>query len=199
MSLLLGKKHLVFIEKCFKYMKNLYLPLSLPVCFLKGNFDYNKYSKSRQCVFDSSEISEEYYDFINQLGLRVGHSETFFSAPNINYIVHRDNHDMYDFPKINFIIGGEGSTMNWYSIRENKTGVKLNTNINTHFTAYTKNDVDLIYKTELKSPCLVQAGVPHDVTTSTIRWCISTVYATNNNKLLSWNEMIEIFKPYIIE
>ena len=177
-------------------MIDLYRPLELPVPFLKKNFDKTKYANARHKHLDRSDISDLYYSFIENLDLRLNHAEVFFSLPNIYYPIHRDQHNLIDFPKINFVYGGDNSKMNWYKIKEGREGISSYTNINTAFVQYELNDVDLIFSQEIKSPSLVQAGVPHNVTSPTLRWSVSTVYTTKNNKLLSWNEICSIFNDY---
>ncbi len=179
-------------------MDTLYRPLKFPVSFIKQYFNKAKYSSARHQFVDRTEISNEYIDFISSLGLELDHAEVFFSVPNVYYPVHRDQHDLTDFPKINFVYGGFGSTMNWYSIKPGMDGTTSYTKINTAFVGYTLDEVELLFQKELNSPSLVQAGVPHNVTTpSNPRWCISTVYK-KNNKLLTWDQAIEIFDPYLL-
>jgi hypothetical protein len=116
--------------------------------------------------------------------------------PNIPYKIHRDQHTLTDFPKINWVFGNAVSQMNWYTILSE--GAMNNTGIGTAFVGYDLKDVELLYSTEIASPSLVQAGVPHNVTiVEGFRWAVSTVYR-RNNKLLTFEEMVETFKPFLI-
>lgn len=179
-------------------MSYLYAPLSLPVSIFKSAFNKKKYSTARHHYFDKEEISLEYLDFIKDLGLHLSHAEVFFSIPGEYYTIHRDQHQYHDFPKINFIIGGENSEMNWYSVKENIVGENKSTKIQTPYVGYKPEEVELIFKTKLNSTSLVQAGVPHNVTSKSLRWAISTVYKNSENKHLTWNQCLEIFQPYLI-
>jgi hypothetical protein len=176
-------------------MENLYRALNIPVPLLKGKFNGKKYT-SRHIMFDKNDISEDFLKWIETLNLTLDHAEIFFSMPNIPYKIHRDQHTLTDFPKINWVFGNAVSQMNWYTILSE--GAMNNTGIGTAFVGYDLKDVELLYSTEIASPSLVQAGVPHNVTiVEGFRWAVSTVYR-RNNKLLTFEEMVETFKPFLI-
>jgi hypothetical protein len=181
-------------------MNSLCRHLNIPVPFLKAYFNKKKYSTARHQFLDKDEISPEYLKWIESLGLILDHAEVFFSTPHTYYTIHQDQHSRIDFPKINFIYGGSNSFMNWYTVKPEKTGNKAHTAIDSPFVGYAPDEVDLLYSKELKSPSLVQAGVPHNVTLSdTVRWCVSTVYLYPDRKLLSWADAERIFQPYMEE
>lgn len=180
-------------------MNSLYRPLSIPVPFLKNYFNKNKYSTARHQLLDRDEISPEYLTWVSSLGLILDHAEVFFSIPHTYYTIHQDQHTRVDFPKINFIYGGLNSFMNWYKIKSGKTGTISQTKIDTPYVGYNPGEVELLYSKEIKSPSLVQAGVPHNVTVNSLRWCISTVYLYPDRRLLSWSDAEKIFQPYMEE
>ena len=132
------------------------------------------------------------------MGIVLINAEVFFSIPGMRYQIHRDQHTLTDFPKINWIFGNSTSRMNWYTPL-NEIAVSISkTQINTPYVGFKLKDVNLLHSVELPSPSLVQAGIPHDVITlNDFRWCVSTVY-TRNNKFLTFNEAVEIFAPFII-
>jgi hypothetical protein len=174
--------------------------INIPVPFFKEQFNKGKYSTARHQHLDRDEISLEYLKWINSLGLILDHAEVFFSIPNTYYPIHQDQHDKIDFPKINFIYGGSNSLMNWYTVKPRMSGTASRTNIATPYIGYTLEEVDLLYAKELKSPSLVQAGVPHNVTVvGSPRWCVSTVYLHPDRRLLSWSDAEKIFQPYMEE
>jgi hypothetical protein len=178
-------------------MENLYRALNIPVSFLNSKFNGKKYT-SRHGMFDKSDISDDFLKWIQSLDLTLGHAEIFFSVPHTYYTIHQDQHTIVDFPKINFIYGESTSFMNWYKNKPEKTGTISQTKIDTPYVGYALDEVDLLYSTEIKSPSLVQAGVPHNVTVvNGFRWSVSTVY-TRNTKLLTFDEMVETFRPFLI-
>jgi len=180
-------------------MQNLYLPLKFPVNFFKTEFPKSEYVQHRQVLFDKSYISPDYVDLVNSLGLSLTHAEVFYSKPNIYYPIHQDQHTMTDFPKINFITGGVDSEMHWYKPKLH--GKALFTTVQTKYLKYEPNEVELIHSTKLPPISLVQAAVPHNVTTNKVRWCVSTVYTHNSGKrkgkLLTWDEMATILRDYV--
>jgi hypothetical protein len=182
-------------------MQSLYRPLNLPVLIYKDPFPLKNYL-DRHSFFDSNNINTDYIDFLTDLNLKLNHAEVFFSTPKKYYIIHKDQHDKDDFPKINFIINGVGSIMNWYKPKNNYVGDKSKTSISTNYIGYKLDEVDLLFQKEIVSPCLVQAGVPHNVTTNHPRWCISTVYqfksGEKKNKVLTWNDCLDVFKDFIL-
>jgi hypothetical protein len=181
-------------------MNSLYRPLNIPVPFLKEYFNKKKYSTARHQLLDKAEISSDYLTWIASLGLILDHAEVFFSIPQTYYTIHQDQHTRVDFPKINFIYGGSNSFMNWYKIKPGKTGTISQTKIDTPYVGYAPDDVKLLYSKEIKSPSLVQAGVPHNVTIlGPPRWCVSTVYINSDRQIISWTDAEKIFQPYMEE
>lgn len=176
-------------------MNELYCPLLLPVYPFK-NFNKIKFIKQRQSILEHNTLSDEYFDFLNKLNIKLNHIEIFVSMPNKYYTIHKDQHDKDDFPKLNFIFDGKGSKMNWYKPKETCFPSLSTTDVGSPFISYKLQDVDLIFSHEIYSTSLVQAGVPHNVTSPTLRWSVSTVYTTKDNKLLSWNEICSIFNDY---
>jgi hypothetical protein len=176
----------------------LHQELRIPVPFLKEEFNQKKYSYSRHQQLDRQDVSDEYYKWLDLLNLKLSHAETFYSIPDQPYPIHKDTHNLTDFPKINWVFGNSISTMNWYKVlSDNKLDVGK-TGIDTRYVGYKLEDVELIHSIELPSPSLIQAGTVHNVTTKKdFRWSISTVY-THNNKLLTFNEMVEILKPFVV-
>lgn len=180
-------------------MNQLYCPLSLPVNFFNDKFDIKKFKIVNHQRITHENISKEYFDFLSHLNIKLNHVELFITLPNLFLRIHKDQHGMNDFPKINFIIGGKSSTMNWYKPKSDSVGKIQNTSIATPYIGYDLEEVDLIFSKEIHSPSIVQAGVPHNVTTPVPRWAFSTVYISRDNKLLTWEEILNIFKDYIIK
>ena len=174
-------------------MKNLHRELKLPVPFLSKEFDGMQYISRYQC-FNKSDISVEFIDWLSSLNLVLGLTEVFLSIPGTYYGIHQDHDILTDFPKINWVFGKSTSYMNWYTLKT--TGV-IYTEETGPYVVYAKEGVELLHSVELKSPSLVQAGVPHNITTlKDYRWCISTAYK-RNNKLLTYDDMVETLKPFL--
>ena len=74
--------------------------------------------------------------------------------------------------------------MDWYQLKAGQQKLPTNNSAgNATCIKYTTDEVDYMYGEEIKSPSLVQVGVPHDVRASTgIRLCISLVLRTTKGK-----------------
>ena len=46
-------------------MNSLYRPLNIPVSFLKKNFNKTKYSTSRHQLFDQTDISDSFFEWLD--------------------------------------------------------------------------------------------------------------------------------------
>lgn len=79
-----------------------------------------------------------------------------------------------DRGKINFIVGGPKSLMNWYKPKLEKQGDK--TTIGTSRVSYLKSEVDIVYSYPVTDLVLVQVGIPHNIINlGEERWCFSLV------------------------
>jgi len=175
-------------------MKNLHRELKLPVPFLSKEFDGTQYM-SRYQHLSRSDISVEFIDWLNSLNLVLGLAEVFLSIPGTYYGIHKDHITLTDFPKINWIFGKSTSYMNWYEPKTTGFTLKKETGL---YVEYAIEDVKLLHSAELKSPSLLQAGVPHNVTVlKDYRWSISTVYK-HNNRLLTYDDMVETLRPFLV-
>lgn len=171
----------------------------MPVQVLGEPFDTAKYSNKRLQHFELNNFSTDYLELVRSLQLTLVHAEVFYSVPGVDYVIHQDHFKRTDFPKINFIFGGKNSKMNWYSVKPEKLGSIPEPNIHNPYMTFKQDQVDLVCSQELEGSCLIQAGVPHNVTLSTdARWCISTVYLLDNKRLLTWAESNKLFEPFIV-
>lgn len=178
-------------------MNNYYNKLALPVQMLSKPLDYEKYSTKRYYDFELSNFSQEYVEWVKSLGLNLYRADMLYSEPNHEYPIHKDIIQLDDFAKINFVYGGKDTQMNWFSVNREK--IHAPNIVDTYTELYTKDQVDVIYSTELQDANLVQAGVAHNVVSGNEpRWCISTVYVLNK-KFLTWPDAIELFKPFMIK
>lgn len=179
-------------------MSELYCHLNLPKPFVKGEFNREKYSITRHSLFDKDDINVEFLDLIDSFGLALSHAEVFYSQSNSKHEAHIDTHANTDFPKLNWIFGGEGSLMIWYKPKEGYSGTDSYTSINTKYLGFEPRNIIPIEAANLLSPSLVQAAVIHNVQTFTDpRWCLSTVYHyKDTNTFPTFNKLLEIFKDY---
>jgi hypothetical protein len=181
---------------------NLCYQLSIADTPFAKSFDPYSMSKGRHTKLDYQLVfSDTIKDLFQSLNLEIILVEVFYSKPFLDARVHTDCSGG-DFTKINWIFGGENSSMHWYRPKVEKlsTNKTLKTLINTDFISYESYEVERIHSAQLIKPTLVQVGVPHSVTNNyNHRWCVSVVYI---NKLTgrrpTMEDSINIFKDFLI-
>ena len=179
----------------------LYVPLVLPLPLLKTGFYAAKYSATRQRLLDMEDVSSAFIKWLHSLGVFIVHADVFYTLPNTQYAIHKDHFNKADFPKLNIIYSGQGSTMNWYTVKPGKTGKTTEYPDKNPYVTFDPQDVELLQQHELLGTNLVQAGIPHNVTaTVQPRWCISMLLLkTGSNRLLTWQEATDIFGKFAKE
>jgi hypothetical protein len=131
--------------------------------------------------------------------------ETFYTRKNNRGMLHRDTSDGLptvdnDFSKLNFVLGGKGSLMNWYKPKPNRNilgNANFATNTNKPAFRYELDDVELIHSQPVGYPSLVQVGIPHDVTAGDEDRIAICIVPTKDNRRLTIQESIDLLKPFI--
>ena len=183
------------------YYKNLNLSIpilndSAPLEDLKFHYETNMNDSMRKFIHPL---------FLNLLSTKntyISFIESFYSHPNIQQPIpiHIDSRGG-DYIKINYVIGGKDSTMNWYkpkSATDQKTEIS---GIGNEYISFERDRVDLIDSAVINPIGIVQVGIPHNITNLIEdRLCIS-MYISNlhNRQRLTMNEAIEIFSEYILD
>jgi hypothetical protein len=156
--------------------------------------------KVRHTQLNLNAINPEIIELFSKLSLNIILAEVFYSKPNLFSGIHVDSTGG-DINKINWIYGGTDCSMNWYSVKNpvNKKDLEQ-TSINTQSTKYYFNEVNIIESTVLKSPSLVNVGIPHNVKNKNEhRWCISLVYKfKKSERRPTMEESLNLFKDYIV-
>lgn len=164
------------------------------------NDDYDPFSAPMgHTTLDTKHIREDFLKLIDSLNLKLLYVEIFVKGPDYGPGVHVD-HGRIDQAKINWVYGGKDSCMTWYKIIPNKVrDIKLNvTPINSYSVVYPEHTVEEIHKQEVKCPSMIQSGIPHGIyTKDDSRWCYSAVLLTKDNKRLTFDAMLELFKDFI--
>ena len=94
--------------------------------------------------------------------------ELFYGPPNCPYTlgIHTDAGNVgsiSDFGKINWMFGGEGSTMHWYKIIQRREKEQLKTPVGSEYNLFESDEVQMIHSNVIKNPSIVQAGIPHNI------------------------------------
>ncbi len=174
------------------YFKNINLNID-PV-----TFDHDLLKDEYQKVISLNDINPELIALLDVLNIHIGNAESFYSTPYLAQRIHTDNSGG-DYIKLNFIYGGKGSRMQWYTVKENiVVPNKKITQAGTNYISWYKNQVNLVESTELISPSLVQVGTPHNVANrGEFRLCISLLLIDSiNNHRMTMKEACERLHTY---
>lgn len=173
--------------------------LNFPYLLLRSDVDPYSFPKVRHTQLNLNIINPKIIELFSKLSLNIILIEVFYSRPNFFSGIHTDSTGG-DINKINWIYGGNDCSMNWYSIKtpEVKKDIEK-TPINTRYTEYRASEVDIIESTVLKSPSLINVGIPHNIKNKNEhRWCISLVYSfKESSQRPTMKESLKLFDSFI--
>jgi hypothetical protein len=164
----------------------------------------NSYGKKNyHCPINANQhLNPKLLRLLESVKLFPAHCEIFYSPPHLFSGIHVDiGHG--DRMKINWIFGGERSTMNWYRLKDTVSPrIPDKSKINTLYVPYDLTEVDLVYTEQLANPSIVQVGVPHNITNySQDRYCVSVVPGMWCNGEIyrpTVDEALNIFSKFLI-
>jgi hypothetical protein len=118
--------------------------------------------------------------------------------------VHIDGFEIYDATKINWSYN-TNYDMVWYNVRaKNKKNIVGTANPNNssllprYYVSYNKNEVEEIYRYEIKFPSIVQVGIPHTLENYTgVKKCLSITLFDMDNKTVPMHRAKELFSQYL--
>ena len=185
-----------------KYCADLELPIQLfksttdTLDFLK----HNNQQLARHYTINNELLSDDIVNFFTSNGLAIKFIEVFYRPAGVNSSIHIDTQEPGDYVKLNWVFGGEGSTMCWYDIKENCKGTPQQTSISTYAIHYSPDDVTLLHSQTVGQPTLVQVGIPHSIDNKNLteRFCVSIIFGhAAQLGRPTFNSVYEIFKNYI--
>jgi hypothetical protein len=176
------------------------------------NLDLVKYhdismdnSTRKHFLINVDKRDEDVVRFLYLEGLRVNHSEMFYTPPYNQRNIHIDGNvgqkPYREIFKINWIYGAPDSTMKWYDVKSGYEPNKSKTPAGTYAYLFDEDKCDLLFETSINRPAIVQAGLPHTVNNNTNqrRWCVS--YQIDNldiNVPITWNSIVLKLGKYFI-
>lgn len=151
-------------------------------------------------VIKKEEIPYEIGKFLLVNDILIAHAEYFFTPPNRNLPPHVDHYFFHDYAKINWMFGGEGSTMDWYDILPGFDPVVRTTQIGSKFMTAPRKYLKLAHTALIGKPSLIYYGGFHGVTNvSHPRHVFSfTLGHSKIKQPVTFNEAKEIFKKYVV-
>ena len=146
-------------------------------------------------------LNPELISLLLRYEIKINFAECFNRLPGGEIPIHIDNFENGGSVKINWTYGGRGSTMNWYQPKENITGSRSKTDVDTSYALFNLDEVTpiAVLETVPEVPFLIQAGVPHTVFNKfEPRSCVSLVLYDMNNKHLTMTEASKRLENHII-
>ena len=186
-------------------MNNCCVDLNLPVKHPLKNLDVlQERGHSPDIYFsDIKDVSQDFLDWLD------AHNLTMTAPPLIFYTparrecgFHIDGAGICDRVVMNWIVGGNGSEMHWYTLAPN-TDITSDqvTQAGTPYTRYKEEDVVHLHSQPVRWPSIVQVGIPHKITNycDEPRWCISCDISLKSDPMsgLTMEQAKEIFKTWI--
>jgi len=180
-------------------IKNHYnLNFKFPI--LKDGFKFPMDNRYHYAWEPEKFISQEAINFFENINVMLITCRVFKILPGGRSRIHIDGvNSRKHNSAINWIFGSTSSAMHWYATT-NTGHMSINTEGNTieKLQKWDLTQVEEIEKASFLGPTLVRTDVPHDVTnfdTKNVRWCVSI---RTQKSLLTWEESVEFFKPYMI-
>lgn len=133
-----------------------------------------------------NQLSRTFKEWLADKNLFVSFLEVFYLPANCNIKrIHSDLNEVTQYAsKINFIIGGEDASMQWFKLKPtansqldiNLAPTYTKPNVVTPYLFWTKEECELIDEATLSGVNLIHSGIPHTVfTRSKPRIAIGTV------------------------
>ena len=157
------------------YMSNHCVHLNLNINPV--TIDHSELKNAYQTTIPIIDLNPNLISILNKCKIKVTYAESFYSPPRFIQPIHTDNLGG-DYVKLNYVFGGAGSQMHWYSVKEGipPRPISFTPDEGTVFLPWDPNMVDLVQSDTLSYPSLVQVGCPHNVTNlNEHRLCIAIV------------------------
>jgi hypothetical protein len=147
---------------------------------------FDTIKKAGHCPLDlTKNINPKLIELLQSIGVYITYAEAFYRGPNSRPLIHSDQ-GPGDYVKINWIFGGQESTMQWFTVNSGVQKEITENTLNTSVCLYNQSEVTLDYEESIHSPSIVQVGSPHNIINPIEdRICISVIIADKDNKRLT--------------
>lgn len=178
-------------------MNKFCIDLDLGVPLFKPNIDPMLFPTTYHMALDNTTISNELKDLLWEHKMYPAFFEYFYKSEFHTGNIHSDTDKLGDWPKLNWVFGGEDSTMSWYMLKDGAVPIINNTNANTYSLHFNSEDLILAHTQHQGTPSLIQSGIPHSAKTLTkVRRCFSLCVHRDKQRP-TWDDMISAFSKYI--
>lgn len=178
-------------------MNSYYNQLLIDIPPLRNEVDVRQI-KNPRVLMELDDVNPDMREFLLSLGITVKCIDLLYRTPGNMSTIHADNLSG-DFTKINWIYGGKGSKMYWFTVNNPSPDEDTDTTgVNTAYTTYSINEVTCIESASLEGPYLLQVGIPHLVVNPyEDRHCLCFILADLNGDRLTMKQAQELLRDYI--
>lgn len=145
------------------------------------------------------QLSVEFIDWVYDRGLALRDDyagEYFYTPPGGWVPMHTDKPVINDYVKLNWLVGGESSVMNWFELDEGKNlNAPSQTSLQGVYATASSDDVTKVYSARIGTPSLVNVGRLHELINGPEASHVYCVYIDDphTGKRISWNEAVSFF------
>jgi hypothetical protein len=159
--------------------------------------DVPKHAHTR--LYTDLHINPKLLELLAEISIGVSFAESFYMPRYAKSTIHCDTKMFTDIAKMNFVYDGMRSKMHWYEAHDIAHRDTNHSIIGSNYRKYDASEVTLIHSQSIGCPALVQAGIPHNVTTlRESRLCISLFLVDlATNQYLSFSESINRCRQFI--
>lgn len=157
-------------------------------------------AKLYHTAITKNEVASDVYRFIALHGLTFLHMEYFYTPPHSKLDPHCDQSFLHDNAKINWVFGGEGSTMDWYDLLPGAIPKIQTTVVGSQYLIAHPSFFTLKHSAQVGQPSLIHYGIFHGITNySQPRHTFSfTLGDKQTKKFTTFTQAKEIFKKYVV-
>ncbi len=141
-----------------------------------SQFDYLwELADARHFGFPTTKLSPKLLSWADSKNLHISFAEVFYLPANCTVRrIHTDlDHITETCSKINFILGGEDSPMQWFSLKENAQShhdintapTTINERQVSPYLSWPRGECEVIEEAVLAGANIIHAGIPHVVFT----------------------------------
>lgn len=179
---------------------NIHADLNIPVTINFHPFIVPDKRFHFHCKISPMQAGTGFVDWLGQHGLYIQHGEFFYTPPGRTLEPHIDGPFLSNMCKLNWMVGGEGSVMEWFDIKPQAGSKQGNTVIGTPYVPFDRSNLILRHQAVITSPSLINVGRVHGVRNSDHeRYVYSFVLGSKQTShLIEWQDAKKIFEQYVV-
>jgi hypothetical protein len=186
-------------------MNTYHVNINIPVPFVPNKVE--DHTTIGEVSVTADIINKEFVDWLVSIGLTIECVRFFGSKPYSKYRIHVDGQGLstkLHCVKLNLVFDSSDTIMKWYEMLPEYNGDFLPNSLGEPTKFYDPTKCNVLYSSPVNSHCILNAGIPHDLTNRLnhrkMRKCYSIfLIKTGSLTRLTWDEALILFEPYITE